>query len=85
MSLAENLRQLGLGRDASEGEVKRAFRALALKWHPDRNPSNVAECTEKFKRINEAYTAITSSAVFPVRPDSLVVVGERTVFSRRSF
>ncbi len=45
---------LGVGRDASEEEIKRAFRHLARKWHPDVNPGN-KDAEEKFKEINEAF------------------------------
>ena len=44
---------LGLARDASPEDVKRAFRRLAFEHHPDRNRSSDAE--QKFKEINEAY------------------------------
>lgn len=45
---------LGVGRDAGEDEIKRAYRRLALQYHPDRNPGN-KEAEEKFKEIAEAY------------------------------
>jgi molecular chaperone DnaJ len=49
---------LGVPRDASEAEIKKAFRQLALKYHPDRNPGDkLAE--EKFKEINEAYSCLS--------------------------
>lgn len=48
---------LGVSRDASEADVKKAFRQLALKYHPDRNPDN-KEAEEKFKEINEAYSCL---------------------------
>jgi molecular chaperone DnaJ len=48
---------LGVGRDASQDEIKKAFRQLALKHHPDRNQGN-KESEEKFKEINEAYTCL---------------------------
>ncbi len=48
---------LGVDRDASEEEIKKAFRHLARKWHPDVNPDN-EEAEEKFKEINEAFEVL---------------------------
>ena len=48
---------LGVARDAEQPELKKAFRKLALQFHPDRNPDN-AEAEEKFKEIAEAYDAL---------------------------
>src|SRR6266566_6212 len=45
---------LGVERTAGDGELKSAFRKLAMKWHPDRNPSDKS-CEVRFKEINEAY------------------------------
>ena len=51
---------LGVSRDASDAEIKRAFRKLARKYHPDRNPDdNAAEA--KFKEVQAAYDAIGTS------------------------
>ncbi len=50
---------LGVNKDASEGEIKKAYRKLALKWHPDKNPNNREEAEEKFKKINEAYSVLS--------------------------
>ncbi len=47
---------LGVDRSASEAEIKRAFRKLAFKYHPDRNREDGAE--EKFKEVNEAYEVL---------------------------
>lgn len=49
---------LGVARNASQGEIKKAFRGLALQHHPDRNPENQKEAEEKFKEINEAYEVL---------------------------
>lgn len=46
---------LGVGRSATDLEIKSAYRKLALQYHPDRNPDNAEESTEKFKEITEAY------------------------------
>lgn len=48
---------LGVGRDATEQEIKSAYRRLALKYHPDRNPGD-KECEEKFKEATEAYEVL---------------------------
>ena len=46
---------LGLDKSASDEEIKRAYRKLALQYHPDRNPENRNEAESKFKDITEAY------------------------------
>ena len=49
---------LGVSRDASPEDIKRAFRRLALCYHPDRNPGNTTEAEGRFKEINEAYEVL---------------------------
>ncbi len=49
---------LGVSENASEEEIKKAYRKLAMKYHPDRNPWN-KEAEEKFKQINEAYQVLS--------------------------
>lgn len=51
---------LGLSRTASEDEIKRAYKKLAMKHHPDRNPDD-ASAEEKFKEIKEAYEILSDA------------------------
>jgi len=46
---------LGVTENASDGEIKKAYRKLAMQYHPDRNPGKEDWANEKFKEINEAY------------------------------
>ena len=48
---------LGVSRDASDDEIKRAYRALAKQYHPDRNPGD-AEAAKKMQQVNAAYEQI---------------------------
>src|SRR5216117_1744564 len=48
---------LGIGRNASDEEVKRAYRKLAVKFHPDKNPDD-PHAEEKFKELGEAYDVL---------------------------
>src|SRR5947209_19457516 len=52
---------LGVSKDASEKEIKQAYRKLARKYHPDVNPDN-KEAEEKFKEINEANEVLSDPA-----------------------
>src|SRR5690349_16101327 len=49
---------LGVNRDASDEEIKKAYRKLAMKHHPDRNPDNAAS-EDKFKEAKEAYEILS--------------------------
>ncbi|XP_058110220.1 uncharacterized protein LOC131253288 [Magnolia sinica] len=50
---------LGVDRNAKEDDLKKAYRKLAMKWHPDKNPNNKKEAEAKFKQISEAYDVLS--------------------------
>ena len=50
---------LGVGVKATQDEIKKAYRKLALQWHPDRNTTDKERATEKFKKIGEAYSILS--------------------------
>ena len=50
---------LGIGKNATDAEIKSAYRKLAKKYHPDLNPGN-KEAEEKFKEVNEANDVLST-------------------------
>jgi molecular chaperone DnaJ len=52
---------LGVARNATDAEIKAAYRKLAMKHHPDRNPGSHKEAEEKFRQINSAYEALSDA------------------------
>lgn len=58
MSKRDYYEVLGIQTDASESDIKRAYRRLAMKFHPDRNQDNLQEAETKFKEAKEAYEVL---------------------------
>ena len=52
---------LGIQKNATEDEIKKAYRNLAFKYHPDKNPGDKS-AEENFKKINEAYSVLSDSS-----------------------
>ena len=62
LTVSEAYKILELGITATIGQVKKRFRELALKWHPDRNRTNKTEAEQMFVKINKAYETIIAAA-----------------------
>lgn len=56
---------LKVDKAANADELKKAYRKLAMKWHPDKNPNNKKEAEAKFKEISEAYDVSSNRSRFP--------------------
>ncbi len=58
---------LGLRPDATRGEIRKAYRRLAMRWHPDRNPDDPG-ALERFKEIQWAYSSLMARDKRPTAP-----------------
>lgn len=52
---------LGVEKDATDEDIRKSYKKLAVKWHPDKNPNNKEEAERKFKEISEAYQVLSDT------------------------
>jgi len=57
--MVDYYKTLDVSKSATETEIKKAYKKLALKWHPDKNPDNLEEANKRFKEISEAYEVLS--------------------------
>lgn len=61
--MVDYYRVLEITKSATNSDIKKAYRKLALKWHPDKNPDNQEEANRKFKEISEAYEVLSDGKI----------------------
>ncbi|XP_033127682.1 dnaJ homolog subfamily B member 6-like isoform X2 [Anneissia japonica] len=61
MKMPDYYEVLGVSKTATAEDIKKAYRKLALRWHPDKNPSNKEEAANKFKEISAAYEVLSDA------------------------
>ena len=64
---------LGVSKSANVKEIKKAYRKLAIKYHPDKNPGDKA-AEEKFKEAAEAYDVLSTTEKIAIAPSRLIRV-----------
>jgi len=58
--MADYYKILDIPKDATEQQIKKSYKKLAIKWHPDKNLNNKEEAENKFKQISEAYEILSN-------------------------
>ncbi|XP_065051956.1 dnaJ homolog subfamily C member 22-like [Rhopilema esculentum] len=77
---AHALKVLELSENATEAEIRRQYKKLAVKWHPDRNKDNLEEAHKKFIEIQDAYTLLSKSRGERKARNQRSTTNERTEF-----
>ncbi|CAP27308.2 Protein CBR-DNJ-17 [Caenorhabditis briggsae] len=77
---------LQVERDADDDQIKKNYRKLALKWHPDKNPDNVEECTQQFRLLQAAYDVLSDvrEREFYDRHRESILKGKNSDFEEQS-
>ncbi|XP_068604011.1 dnaJ homolog subfamily B member 6b [Brachionichthys hirsutus] len=60
--MVEYYQILGVHKSSTQDDIKKAYRKLALKWHPDKNPDNKDEAERRFKELSEAYEVLSDES-----------------------
>ena len=66
---------LAVTKASSDAEIKKAYRKLALKWHPDKNQDTIEEASRKFQEIGEAYDVLSD-------PGQITPIKDKNVLDR---
>ncbi|EFO84456.1 CRE-DNJ-17 protein [Caenorhabditis remanei] len=77
---------LEVERDADDETIKKNYRKLALRWHPDKNPDNIEECTQQFRLLQAAYDVLsdTREREFYDRHRESILKGKNTEYVEQS-
>jgi curved DNA-binding protein CbpA len=84
MPRADYYTVLGVARTATDADLRRAYRELALRHHPDKNPDSVAEATEKFKLVAEAYSVLKDPQTRAAYDEDSSLAGTSFTFEKAS-
>lgn len=82
--MATHYEILKVSQSASDTDIKKAYKKLAIKWHPDKNPENQEHATEMFKKVAEAYSVLSDRAKRQ-EYDNMLLYGDISPTSGRAY